>query len=302
MSQVTNFYGSGMMPQPNMYPGMVQWNQQQPMATIAMTNPLDNIQERLRTGLSRAIQITQEDIDQAICTHRDATRTYAESTHNPNDPDEVRCAICGATFDIVNEVTQEQIAALVKDITDALDTAKMLYVNVPDNLCREVFQIIAVLKQFDKIWAIASDQFQKFANPQGALGQANQYGSVFNNFNQLFGPNPFQQPMQPMMNPMMGQPMQPMMGQMPMMGQQMMQQPMGQPAVQQPMMDMNQQSIYPQTSVNMPPNMQAMAMTQGAPGVSNGFGFNQAPTNLNPGQQQPAIPSDIPKVTKTLQA
>ena len=281
----------GMIPQNSMYPyinnGYVYQTPQEP---LKMTNPLGDIEKRIKSGVGRAIEITQEALDRAICTHRYGNKLYLDDTHNPDNPGEQVCEICGAVFNLIENATPEQIHQVMRDCINTLHTIKVFYVNIPDNLCKQIFQVIAVLEQIDKLWGIATDQFNKYNNPYQIGDSANPNNNTFALFNNLMG----MQPMQPMMGGMMPmqQPMQPMMGM----------QPMQQQPVQQPMMGMQPIQPGPMGGQPMQPmNFQAQAMTAEAPGLTtNGFGATSAPVNV--GAPEASVPADAPKVTKQLQA
>lgn len=272
----------GMIPMnqsyPYMTPGMVY---QQPVEPPKMTNPLDNIEKRIKSGAGRAIEITQEALDRAICTHRYGNKLHLNDTNNPDNPGEQICDICGAVFNLIENATPAQIHQVVRDCINTLHTIKVMYVNIPDNLCKQIFQIIAVLEQVDKLWGIAAEQFNKYQNPYQVADTQNMANNTFAMFNNLMGQNPmFQQPM--MQQPVM-QPMQ-----------------QAQPMVQQPMMQGGMPAIQPGPMGQQPMNMQAQAMTAQAPGLTtNGFGATSAPVNVTP---EAPVPADAPKVTKQLQA
>ncbi len=273
----------GMIPQNQAYPyygnmGMVY---NQPIEPPKMTNPLDNIEKRIKSGAGRAIEITQEALDRAICTHRYGNKLHLNDTNNPDNPGEQICDICGAVFNLIENATPAQIHQVVRDCINTLHTIKVMYVNIPDNLCKQIFQIIAVLEQVDKLWGIAAEQFNKYQNPYQIADTQNMANNTFAIFNNMMGQNPMFQ--QPMMGQPMGMPMQPMQmqPQQPMMSQQ------GMPAIQPGPM-------------GQPMNMQAQAMTAQAPGLTtNGFGATSAPVNVTP---EAPVPTEAPKVTKQLQA
>lgn len=271
----------GMIPQNQAYPyygnpGMVY---QQPVEPPKMTNPLDNIEKRIKSGAGRAIEITQEALDRAICTHRYGNKLHLNDTNNPDNPGEQVCDICGAVFNLIENATPAQIHQVMRDAINTLHTIKVMYVNIPDNLCKQIFQIIAVLEQVDKLWGIAAEQFNKYQNPYQIADTQNMANNTFAMFNNLMGQNPAFQ--QPMMQPMQQQPMQ------------------MQPMAQQPMVNGAMPAIQP-GPMGQPMNMQAQAMTAQAPGLTtNGFGATSAPVNVT---SEAPVPQEAPKVTKQLQA
>jgi hypothetical protein len=293
------FFGAYQQPQVGPYTGY-QFNA---MAPVKMTNPLmDRARDMIKAGAVNSLAITQEDLDKAVCTHRLDDRFTIHSTNNPDKPNEVECDICHAVFEVVTDVTTEQINNAFDNVYDALNTMKMMYTTMPDKLATEFFQILPVIVNGKKMWKICCDQFNKFVDPSGIGRENNGHDNVFQRFNANFTGaaipvyNQQVMPQQPVyqQTPVYQQPMQ-------MTGQQYVPQMQGSIYGVQPG-TMGQPAGYPV-------NAQAMAMTQNAPGMqSNGFGVTSAPVNLtgNPNATatpNPAeVPEGAPKVQKQLQA
>lgn len=235
----------------------------------AYTNPLGTkrIEELLKNGNGAPkLQITQEDMDQAICTHRQGNQNMAYQLPNGK----YKCKICGAEFDLVEGASQEDIQLATDNLWNIMQTAKMMWLDVPDNIARENFQVLAVVKQVPLIMSIATDRFNKYLgyNPLQQNNQVNGFA---------------------MLNNIMGQGM-------PMMGGMMPQQPMYAAPQNYPYGQgmMNFGGNYGQPMMQQPMQMQAAPLTpmqqqmvQDAPGmVNNGFGYQQAPAvNVQPNVQ-----------------
>lgn len=261
------------------------------------TNPLgkQKIEELKKNGNGAVkLQITEEDMNKALCTHRDGNKLELYPTHNPNKPGEMRCRICGAEFTPVENVTQEDINSCCEDFHNLMHTCKVLNLDISPKLCQDIFQVLPITDRIPEIYKIAADRFNQYMDPYNTARQVNPYFNGVNLLNGLIGGNP--------MSGMMG--MTPMMGQMPMQTPMMQSQAMGipyptsmmgQPPMQQPVMTM------PQTPMMNPMQMQ---MTANAPGMqSNGFGVTTAPVNVEPTPvPAPPVQQEVPKVTKQLQA
>ena len=224
------------------------------------TNPLgqQKIQELLKNGKGApSIKITEDDYNQAICTHRNPAN-YAEQMLYPIGDGKVKCKICGAEFHLVEDATSEDVEKCTENLWDIMNTAKVMWLDVPNKVAQENFQVLAVVSKCPQIYSIAAGAFNRYGGDQNVIGQA----GVPNGFAQL--------------NMMMGG----FNGYQP-----MGYQPMGYQPVQQPMMQ----------SVPMDPtymNPMAQQMTAAAPGMSNGFGV------VNPAQQaQPTITNLNPAAT-----
>ena len=217
------------------------------------TNPLgqQKIQELLKNGKGApSIVITEDDYNQAICTHRNPAN-YAEQMLYPIGDGKVKCKICGAEFHLVQDPTQEDVQQCTDNMWDLLNAAKVMWLDVPNKVAAENFQILAVLGKAPQIFSIASNAFNKYGGDQAIAGQAgapngfaqlNMIMGGFNGYNPAaYNPAAY--------NPVMYQP--PMGG---------MQVPPVDPTYNNPM---------------------AQQMLAAAPGMSNGFGV------MNPTQQPP---------------
>ena len=201
------------------YGGGFQYGmQQQPVRK--WTNPLTKEQEQVLKQKSPAwtLEVPESQLLQSKCTHRDTVNHRFSVV--PNEDGSYTCTKCGKTFFIVQKSPQE-IETYVNGIVDILETAKMLYVDMPDDAITTYYQMIPFLEKLPKIYETAASNFEQLTSAGGTVQQANMFGSPFGMLSNVVGATPFmQQPMQ------MGQPM--------MMGQPMYQQPMQQ--MGQPMM------------------------------------------------------------------
>lgn len=179
--------------------------------TPKYTNPLsqEKIQKLRNNGGGFSLKVDQDQIDRAICTHRDpATKQH---TLVQNNDGTVTCTICGATFTPCDGYTKEEVDKAVRLMTDILQSTKMMYLDISDNVCADYFQMIPFIEKAGQLYQIAVDNMRQYDNPV----MNGQYSS--NAFGML---NMITNPMQGMgmMPPMQGQFMQqPMMGMAPQM-------------------------------------------------------------------------------------
>lgn len=176
------------------------------------TNPLsqEQIKKMRNNGGGFSLKVDQDQINRAICTHRDpATKQH---TLIQNADGTVTCTICGATFTPCDNSSKEDVEAAVRLMIDILQSAKMMYLDISDNVCADYFQMIPFIEKAPQLYQIAVDNMRQYDQP--AIN--GQYGSnAFGMLNMIT--NPMQQNM-------MGMPMQPGMMQQPMMGGMMPQQ------------------------------------------------------------------------------
>lgn len=238
----------------------VSYGQPQP---IKFTNPLGQakINENLKNGKGLPnLNITQEDYEQAICTHRNPETNQVTAYPMNDGSGKHKCSICGAEFHIIEDPNPEDIKVAADNMWDIGQTAKMLWLDGADNAIKQAFQILALIPKYPQLYTIAANTMQRYNggfniqnvnNPQNAAALVNQIfgGPMGMNMGMMGQPVPSSA--QPMYNPMAQQ--------NPMIQNPMMQQPMMNPAQQQ--------------------------MLSCAPGIgSNGFGYTVP--GMQP-QQQP---------------
>lgn len=211
-----NFQNQGYMNASYPQPG-VQYAQR-PMAKMTQTLTPEQIKKLKSNGGTFDLQVSQTDILKAICTHKENGNIVLID----NNDGTVTCPICGATFSIMT-VDQDQVQDATKVVFDVLQTIKTMYLDIPEDVATQYFQILPLLEKMPKLYQIAMSNFNKYDNPN----QFQQTGSVygFNALNAITNPTfggmgmPMQQPM---MQPNMYQPQPyqaPYQAQQPMMNQ-----------------------------------------------------------------------------------
>lgn len=222
---------------------------QQQVKQPKYTNPLtpEQIAKLRNNGGGFSLKVDQIDLDRAICTHRDP-QTHQHTLVQNNDGT-VTCTICGSTFTPCDNSTKEDVEKATNLLVDILQTAKMLYLDMPDAVCADFFQMIPFIKKTPQLYQIAVDNMRQYDTP----AMQNGYGS------NAFG--------------MLGMITNPMQG----MGIGM------QPQMQMPMGGMPMMGGVPQT----PFMQQQMAMTAGNPFQSAPAADPNA-TQQQPAQQAPA--------------
>jgi len=185
----------------------------------------EQIDELERKSEAFNLAITPQEQLRAICNHRNK----AGQIKLLDDPDgSCTCTVCGYNFQVVENITKEQVEAACNMVENILQTCKLLYVSLPPEIGREFFQILAFIKKIPGLWAIAVNDYKKYEGVYGYQQQGN--ANAFSVFNALTTPGGFGIPPQPQMYP--GQ--QPNMYQQPQMFQQpnMYQQPQMYPGQQ----------------------------------------------------------------------
>ena len=160
----------------NAYPGNMYPNNmggyapsgyvQQPIAVQKPKNVLtpEEIKTIRQKGDKFSLGLTEEESLRGICFHKDEN---GMETLRDNGDGTVTCTICGHTFDPLQNCTQEDIQMYVDNITDVLQTIKLLYIDMPSEAAREYFQIIPLIQKVPKLFKIASDNFNRHENYNG---------------------------------------------------------------------------------------------------------------------------------------
>ena len=241
------------------------------------TQPLtpDQIAALRRNGNAFDMKVTQEDLWAAACTHKEKN---GNSTLIQNADGTWTCTICHETFKMC-ENSREEIEAAVNQLIDMLQTSKTIYLDAPEGLVSQYYQMIPLLRKFPDLWDRA---MKNFAMYEGTATGVNPMAMGYSGFNALGAL---------MANPYGG--FMPTMGQMPTV-----------PGYPQPMPGYPQQPAAPAAPVGYPgyptmpgyptqvPDMTGNPMAYGAP-----VGVNPAPPTapapgVMPGYpQQPAAPA-----------
>ena len=236
-----------------MNPYMMGGGQYQPQPQARMTQPLTVEQIKLLRNQTPAftLDVSEEDMLRSRCTHKTLDGKFA-IIHNNDAEGTVTCSICGAQFSLM-EVPKESADAAVRLIVDLLQSIKTYYVDMPDSVAIQFFQMIPFIEKVPKLYEIALNNFNKY-NETGMGNQSpNMYG--FNMLGAITSPMAYGMPMGGM--PMGGYPNQMPMGGMPM-GGYPNQMPMGNPF-----------GVYPgQPNPQMGTGNPQGVATQGAPDKS----------------------------------
>lgn len=152
------------------------------------TQPLTQEQiQKLRTNPDAFdMKVTQEELWAAACTHKEKT---GQSALRDNGDGTFTCSICHETFKL-SDATEAQIEECVKAICDTLQTCKTVYLDAPDELIVQYFQMIPLLKKFPKLWNHAMRNFAQYDGYNPAMNQYPIGYSGFAAINQLMT-NPY---------------------------------------------------------------------------------------------------------------
>ena len=183
---------------------------------------------------------TKEEYYQAMCTHRDVN-TGNNVLVASEDGTELNCPICSAAFHSLS-MNESEVSEATETIVDVLQNIKMMYLDIPTEVCREYMKIIPMIEKIPQLYKIAAANYRQYENAVTTVN--NGPSSLISQYNYVTGPTAMYGVPQPQM-------------QMPMMGQQYPYPTpnQGQEVYMQPQQPMNQQMGMPQ---QMPPMMNPM--------------------------------------------
>ena len=149
------------------------------------TNPLskDEMAMLKQKAPQFSLAVSQVDALQAICTHRDQNG----ETLIQNADGSVTCAICGKTFTPVNADPQT-IEQIFKSVVDVLETMKIMYMDIPNDVTKAYFQMIPYLEKGPQLYKIANDHYSRYNNSGVMARDFNNGGNAFALYSALMNP------------------------------------------------------------------------------------------------------------------
>lgn len=152
------------------------------------TQPLTPEQiQKLRTNAEAFdMKVTQEELWAAACTHKEKT---GQSALRDNGDGTFTCSICHKTFKLC-DLTPPEVEAAVGNIIDLLQTCKTIYLDAPDDLVVQYFQMIPLLEKLTKVWERATHNFAQYDSFNPTMNQYPIGYSGFAAINQLMT-NPY---------------------------------------------------------------------------------------------------------------
>lgn len=170
-----NFWGNN---------GMMNYGYAKPKLATP-TNPLTEEELALLREKAPQFSLAVSKIDglKAKCTHRDKTGDKLIA----NNDGTVTCSLCGTTFKII-QATPETVKDIFEATTNCLETMKIMYPDIPNEVTTAYFQMIPFLEKGPQLYKIALDHYHKYANPAVFAGNYNNGGNVTALFNAMMNP------------------------------------------------------------------------------------------------------------------
>lgn len=149
------------------------------------TNPLSKEDMALlkQKAPQFSLAISQIDALKAICTHRNENG----ETLQQNADGSVTCTICGTTFTPVS-ADMDTITTIFKSVIDCLETMKIMYMDIPNDVAKSYFQMIPFLEKGPQLYKIANDHYSRYSNSSVMSNNYNNGGNAFAIYSALMNP------------------------------------------------------------------------------------------------------------------
>ena len=151
------------------------------------TNPLskEDMALLMQKAPQFSLAISQVDALRAICTHRDKDGDKLI----PNGDGTVTCSICGTRFRPVNSTDPEAVKNVFQQAIDCLETIKIMYMDIPDEVTRAYFQMTPFLEKGPQLYKIALDHYNKYSGGSNVIaGNFNNNMNAFAMYSTLMNP------------------------------------------------------------------------------------------------------------------
>lgn len=179
------FAGNGMMNQVNMGFANNNGGFQQSQQAIRTHNPLSAEEIQKLTKNVDAFNLGLSDMDRlkAACVHYN---TEGKMQLVDNHDGTYLCSICGYNFKPCQNKDLASVQSVCDQMVDILQTIKLIYWGLPDEIVRDFFTIIPLIMKVPQLWQMALGNFQQYRQENGMAGYQNGGGnSVYQMFNML---------------------------------------------------------------------------------------------------------------------
>ena len=223
---------------------------------IKFTQPLtkDEAAELTKSDAMFSLKVTSQEINRGLCTHKYPGTNKFSIAETKDGTGDVVCTICGARLN-PDDLTHEKVEQIVKDFKNVMECCKLMYVNIPETVVRQLFTILPFVDKIPKLYDIAVENYSRFAPSASSTQDVYmQNNGLFNSFREITNGGTMGYPMYNMG----GMPQQPVPGA----------NPFGYPGASQPQ--------------------------QGVPYQPNMAGFQYQPGQVPPTPATPTVPTAAP--------
>lgn len=159
-----------------------------PAENIVLTQPLTKDEaKRLQSGNKASIlDITEDECLVQMCSHKDPESGNITLIDNHNGT--CTCSICGETFSMVPDLTDDEVDVICADYNDVIQTAKTGYGPMPTAVGRSLYRTFAFVKKVPAFYRLAMNYYQKWENMGNHMTEQNRSVGAFQNLSMMMNP------------------------------------------------------------------------------------------------------------------
>ncbi len=154
---------------------------------IKFTQPLtkDEAAELTKSDAMFSLKVTSQEINRGLCTHKYPGTNKFSIAETKDGTGDVVCTICGARLN-PDDLTHEKVEQIVKDFKNVMECCKLMYVNIPETVVRQLFTILPFVDKIPKLYDIAVENYSRFAPSASSTQDVyTQNNGLFNSFREI---------------------------------------------------------------------------------------------------------------------
>ena len=133
---------------------------------------------------SWSLQLTEDEVLTEMCSHKDPDTGNICLVDNHDGT--VTCSICGETFSLVNDLTDEEVQNICDDFNDVWQTSKTNYGSMPIQAGRAFDKMGALAKKVPQFYKLGQESRKQWNH--SSMVEANRGANAFAQLSMLLNP------------------------------------------------------------------------------------------------------------------
>ena len=133
---------------------------------------------------SWSLQLTEDEVLTEMCSHKDPDTGDISIVDNHDGT--VTCSICGETFSLVNDLSEEEVQNICDDFNDVWQTSKTNYGSMPIQAGRAFYKMGALAKKVPQFYKLGQESRKQWNH--STMVEANRGASAFAQLSMLLNP------------------------------------------------------------------------------------------------------------------
>ena len=133
---------------------------------------------------SWSLQLTEDEVLTEMCSHKDPDTGNISIVDNHDGT--VTCSICGETFSLVNDLTDEEVQNICDDFNDVWQTSKTNYGSMPIQAGRAFYKMGALAKKVPQFYKLGQESRKQWNH--SSMVEANRGANAFAQLSMLLNP------------------------------------------------------------------------------------------------------------------